>query len=178
MGKGLTKRLTHLLGKAIDEWRMISDCDRILVGVSGGLDSLALFHLLVSLKKKAPVTFDLIPVHIDAGFENSFAEDLACYINDRYRDAHSGLVIEKTDFGYQAHAEKNRENPCFLCSRLRRKRLFELAKENNCKKVALGHNKDDLIETLFINIFYAGKIGTMKPNQSLQIRTCLLTQEV
>ena len=166
MGKGLTKRLTHLLGKAISEWRMIKDGDRILVGISGGLDSLALFHLLVGLKKKAPVSFDLIPVHIDAGFENSFTGDLQDFVNNRYEGAHQGLVVEKTDYGLRAHADENKENPCFLCSRLRRKRLFELARDNNCRTVALGHNKDDLIETLFINIFYAGKIGTMKPNQS------------
>ncbi len=166
MGKGLTKRLTHLLGKAVGEWQMIENGDRILVGISGGLDSLALFHLLVSLKKKAPVAFDLIPAHIDPGFDNSFVKELDYYINGRYKEAHQGLVVEKTDYGLLAHTAENRENPCFLCSRLRRKRLFELAKENNCRKVALGHNKDDLIETLFINIFYAGKIGTMKPNQS------------
>jgi len=63
-------------------------------------------------------------------------------------------------------SEKNKENPCFLCSRLRRKRLFEIAQELGCKKIALGHNKDDIIETFFINMFYAGKLGTMKPGQS------------
>lgn len=166
MGKGLTKRLMHLLGKAIHDWRMIENNDRILVGISGGKDSLALFHLLVSLKIKAPVAFELIPVYIDPGFDNSFAKKLDSYINERYKDFHQGLVVENTDYGQVAHSDKNKENPCFLCSRLRRKRLFELAREHDCKKLAIGHNKDDLIETLFINIFYAGKIGTMKPNQS------------
>jgi tRNA 2-thiocytidine biosynthesis protein TtcA len=166
LGKGLTKRLMHLLGKAIHDWRMIENNDRILVGISGGKDSLALFHLLVSLKIKAPVAFELIPVYIDPGFDNSFAKKLDSYINERYKDFHQGLVVENTDYGQVAHSDKNKENPCFLCSRLRRKRLFELAREHDCKKLAIGHNKDDLIETLFINIFYAGKIGTMKPNQS------------
>lgn len=166
MGKGLTKRLMHLLGKAIHNWRMIENDDRILVGVSGGKDSLALFHLLVALKKKAPVTFDLVPAYIDPGFDNSFVKELDSYINERYKGVHQGLVVEETDYGRIAHSDENKENPCFLCSRLRRKRLFELAREHGCKKLALGHNKDDLIETLFINIFYAGKIGTMKPNQS------------
>jgi tRNA 2-thiocytidine biosynthesis protein TtcA len=166
LGKGLTKRLMHLLGKAIHDWRMIENNDRILVGISGGKDSLALFHLLVSLKIKAPVAFELIPVYIDPGFDNSFAKKLDSYINERYKDFHQGLVVENTDYGQLAHSDKNKENPCFLCSRLRRKRLFELAREHDCKKLAIGHNKDDLIETLFINIFYAGRIGTMKPNQS------------
>ena len=166
MGKGLTKRLMHLLGKAVNDWQMIENNDRILVGVSGGKDSLTLFHLLASLKKKAPVTFDIIPAYIDPGFDNSFVKKLDCYINERYKEAHLGLLVEQTDYGHLAHSDENRANPCFLCSRLRRKRLFELAREHDCKKLALGHNKDDLIETLFINIFYAGKIGTMKPNQS------------
>ncbi|PIE62301.1 MAG: tRNA 2-thiocytidine(32) synthetase TtcA [Desulfobacter postgatei] len=166
MAKGLTKRLMHLLGKAVHEWRMIDDNERILVGVSGGKDSLSLFHLLVSLKKKAPVPFELVPVYIDPGFDNSFVQKLGSYINERYKGAHQGMVVEKTDYGAVAHSDENKANPCFLCSRLRRKRLFELAREHDCKKLALGHNKDDLIETLFINIFYAGKIGTMKPRQS------------
>jgi len=166
LGKGLTKRLMHLLGKAIHDWRMIENNDRILVGISGGKDSLALFHLLVSLKKKAPVAFELIPVYIDPGFDNSFVKKLDSYINEKYKKAHQGMVVEKTDYGRLAHSDANKANPCFLCSKLRRKRLFELAREHGCKKIALGHHKDDLIETLFINIFYAGKIGTMKPNQS------------
>lgn len=162
----MTKRLMHLLGKAVHDWRMIENNDRILVGVSGGKDSLSLFHLLVSLKKKAPVAFELIPVYIDPGFDNSLIGELDSYINGRYKAFHQGMVVEKTNYGRVAHSDANKENPCFLCSRLRRKRLFELAREHDCKKLALGHNKDDLIETLFINIFYAGKIGTMKPNQS------------
>jgi len=156
----------HLLGKAVHDWQMIENNDRILVGVSGGKDSLVLFHLLVSLKQKAPVTFELVPVYIDPGFDNSFAEELDSHINERYKQVHQGMVVAKTDYGPLAHSDENRKNPCFLCSRLRRKRLFELAREHGCKKLALGHNKDDLIETLFINIFYAGKIGTMKPSQS------------
>ncbi|WDP88939.1 MAG: tRNA 2-thiocytidine(32) synthetase TtcA [Desulfobacter sp.] len=166
MGKRLDKKLNHSLGKAVHDWQMIENGDRILVGVSGGKDSLSLLHLLASLKKKAPVSFDIIPVHIDPGFEGSFAPALQTYTDTVSRDLYPGLRIEYTDYGLQAHSGKNRENPCFLCSRLRRKRLFELARDHGCKKVALGHNKDDLIETLFINIFYAGKIGTMKPRQS------------
>ena len=145
---------------------MIENNDRILVGVSGGKDSLTLFHLLVSLKRKAPVAFELIPVYIDPGFDNPFVKKLDSYINERYKAFHQGLVVEKTDYGRVAHSDKNQKNPCFLCSRLRRNRLFEFAREYGCNKMALGHNKDDLIETLFINIFYSGKIGTMKPNQS------------
>jgi len=159
---GLKKRIDHAVGKAIHDWDMILENERILVGISGGKDSQAMLNLLFSLKKKAPVHFDILPVYIDAGFEGSFADTLKDYIETAYGE----LKIDYTDYGVIAHSDKNRENPCFLCSYLRRKRLFEIAKETGCQKIALGHNKDDIIETLFINIFYAGKIGTMKPKQS------------
>jgi len=152
----------HGVGKAIHDWGMIEDQDRILVGLSGGKDSLTLLQFLFSLQKRAPVTFDIIPVHVDPGFEDSFVKELDDYVGTNFYP----LRIEYTDFGVRAHSKENRENPCFLCARLRRNRLFEIAKELNCKKIALGHNKDDIIETLFINMFYAGKIGTMKPRQS------------
>ncbi|MDD9304239.1 MAG: tRNA 2-thiocytidine(32) synthetase TtcA [Desulfobacter sp.] len=162
MGRGLQKKVNRGFGKAVHDWKMIADQDRILVGVSGGKDSLILLHLLASLKKKAPVEFELFPVHIDPGFKDCFAPDLKRYVNSLDLPLH----IEYTDYGVLAHSDKNRENPCFLCSHLRRKCLFELSRTHQCGKIALGHNKDDLIETLFINIFYAGKIGTMKPKQS------------
>lgn len=141
---------------------MIQENDRILVGFSGGKDSQALLNLLFSLQKKAPVKFELLPVHIDAGFEGSISQMLDQFVRKNYGE----LKTEYTDFGVVAHSAENLENPCFLCSRLRRNRLFKMARENGCRKIALGHNKDDIIETLFINIFYAGKIGTMKPRQS------------
>lgn len=150
------------MGKAIHDYSMILDKDNILVGVSGGKDSLALLNILFSFQKKAPVEFTVFPVYIDLGFENSFAKELEAYINKHY----GALRIEYTDYGVYAHSKRNRENPCFLCSRLRRKRLFEIAQELGCKKIALGHNKDDIIETFFINMLYAGKLGTMKPGQS------------
>jgi tRNA 2-thiocytidine biosynthesis protein TtcA len=154
--------MNHALGKAIHDWDMIRENDRILVGLSGGKDSQVLLNRLYSLQKRAPVSFELVPVHIDVGFEGSFSKELAAFINKKY----GPLQIEYTQYGVLAHSDKNLENPCFLCSRLRRTRLFELAREHECKKIALGHNKDDIIETLFINIFYAGKIGTMKPRQA------------
>ena len=91
---------------------MISDNDRILVGLSGGKDSQVLLELLFSLKKKAPVHFELISVHIDPGFDNSFAPDLKQYVQQHY----GPLRVEYTDHGVTAHLPENRENPCFLCS--------------------------------------------------------------
>ncbi len=150
------------MGKAIFDWNMILDNEKILVGVSGGKDSQVLLNLLFALKKKAPVAFEILPVHIDAGFSGSFAEELGRYVDNTY----CRLEIEYKEYGILAHSHDNVENSCFLCSRMRRNRLFEIAKEQGCKKIALGHNKDDIIETLFINMFYAGKIAAMKPRQS------------
>jgi tRNA 2-thiocytidine biosynthesis protein TtcA len=162
LSKGLKKKINHEIGKALNDWEMIQKKDRILVALSGGLDSQALLDRLFAFQKRAPVDFELFPVHIDAGFEGSSSTALTHFVGQAY----GPLRIEHTDFGVTAHSKENTENPCFLCARLRRKRLFEIARELDCKKIAFGHNKDDIIETLFINIFYAGKIGTMKPKQS------------
>jgi tRNA 2-thiocytidine biosynthesis protein TtcA len=158
----LKKKINRAVGKAVNDYSMISDNDKILVGISGGKDSQTLLNILYSFQKKAPVNFDILPVYLDPGFESSFAEKLDKYTRENFGQ----VIVEYTDHGIVAHSEQNRKNPCFLCSRFRRKRLFEIAAENGCKKVALGHNKDDLIETFFINIFYAGKIATMIPKQS------------
>ena len=115
----------------------------------------------VSSSKYKPVNFELFPVHIDPGFEGGFSEALNTY------SARFGfpLRVEHTDYGVLGHSAINRENPCFLCAHLRRKRLFEIADELACNKLALGHNKDDIIETLFLNICYSGEISTMVPFQ-------------
>jgi tRNA 2-thiocytidine biosynthesis protein TtcA len=155
------KYLNRVLGSALHAYDMIQDGDRIVVGLSGGKDSWGLLWLLSERRRRVPVHYDLFPVHIDPGFEHGPAELIAQY------SGQIGLAarIEHTDYGVLAHSPANRENPCFLCSRLRRQRLFEIAEELNCNKVALGHTKDDMIETLFLNLFYAGEMSTMLPCQ-------------
>jgi len=150
------------MGKALHCYQMISDGDRIIVGVSGGADSLTLMWVLTERLKRVPINYELFAVYIDPGYEGSFGESLEWYgskLGFSFR-------AEYTDYGRLAHSSENRENPCFLCSRLRRKRLFEIADELGCNKLALGHNKDDIIETLFMNICYAGEISTMVPSQT------------
>ncbi len=132
------------------------------MGLSGGKDSLALLWLLNERLARAPVDYQVTAIYIDPGFGADTAETLAQYC----QEAGHPLRIEKTDFGIRGHSPENRENPCFLCSRLRRKRLFEVARDLGCRKLALGHNKDDIIETLFLNICYSGEISTMVPSQS------------
>lgn len=133
-----------------------------MVGLSGGKDSLTLMWILKERLTRIPLHYDLFAVYIDPGFKGGFASTL-----EKYCEA-SGykLRVEYTNYGIVGHSKENRENPCFLCSRLRRKRLFEIADEMGCNKLALGHTKDDIIETLFLNICYAGEISTMVPSQT------------
>ena len=155
------KALNSLVGKAIHRYGMIEDGERIAVGLSGGKDSMTLLWALAERRKRVPVNYDLFPIYVDPGFPGSFAEELA----DACRPMGFDLEVDETDHGPVAHSDLNRENPCFLCARLRRKRLFQIADNLGCRKLALGHNKDDIIETLFLNICYAGEISTMVPSQ-------------
>jgi len=162
MKKGyLYKYINHLIGKAIIRYRMIENGDRILVAVSGGKDSLTLLWFLRERLKWIPLKYELVALHIDLGFGVSTAN----IMDNFFRENNFEHRIIKTDIGPTAHSEKNRENPCFLCSRMRRKLIFEMAKELNCKKIAFGHHRDDVIETLFINILYGASISTMLPVQ-------------
>lgn len=155
------KLLNRALGKAIHTYGMIEDGDRIAVGLSGGKDSWALLWLLAERQRRVPIDYSLHPIYIDPGFGGETADGMVAFVEQMGLTVH----VEHTDDGLVAHGPTNRENPCFLCSRLRRKRLFEIADSLQCKKLALGHNKDDLIETLFINLFYAGQMSTMMPYQ-------------
>lgn len=149
------------MGKALHKYDMISDGDRIVVGLSGGKDSLTLMWTLIERLARIPICYTLFAVYIDPGFDNGFSEELHNFCAQQGFD----LRVEHTDYGILAHSSENRENPCFLCSRRRRQRLFEIADELNCTKLALGHHKDDIIETLFLNLCYAGEISTMHPCQ-------------
>ncbi|MFP4444713.1 MAG: ATP-binding protein [Desulfosudaceae bacterium] len=159
MHNGRYKRINQAIGKAIHRYDMIADGDRICVGVSGGKDSLTLLWFLQERLARIPIHYALFPCYVDPGFSNGFATPLADYC----RQQGWPLRVEDSDCGPVAHSSSNRENPCFLCSRLRRKRLFEVAAELGCNKLALGHNKDDIIESLFLNMCYAGEISTMLP---------------
>jgi len=151
---------------AANDFRMIQPGDRILVGISGGVDSFVLLKLLSGRKIYLPQDISLIAVHIDLGFygENPpYLEKLTSYFETNGYEYH----IEHTRIGTYAHSKKNRKKPCFLCSRFRRQRMLELADRFHCQKIALGHHKDDVIETLMINILFGRQISTMMPNQEL-----------
>ncbi|WP_300670476.1 ATP-binding protein [Desulfoluna sp.] len=157
------KRINRAMGQAIHQYDMIRDGDRIALGLSGGKDSLTLLTMLVERLRRIPVTYSIHPIYIDPGFDGSFADELAAYCEG----LGLSLTCERTNHGPEAHKDGQTVNPCFICSRLRRKRLFELSAELRCRTLALGHNKDDVIETVLINMFYAGQISTMMPHQSM-----------
>jgi len=119
--------------------------------------------LLNERRTRIPIDYHLLAVYVDLGFPDGFGAALKSYADT----CGYTMRIAYTDYGIVSHGPENRENPCFLCSRLRRKRLFEIAAETGCNKIALGHNKDDIIETVFINMCYAGEISTMVPRQSI-----------
>lgn len=162
-----TKLFLHLkkwLEKAVVDYGMIEEGDRVLVGVSGGADSMVLLDLLNTPMLFVP-SFSLAAVHIDMGFDPSYQ----CHdaLQGHFREGGYDHAIEKSDIGTLSHSDFNKKNPCFLCSRLRRKRIFEIAAEKGCNKIALAHHRDDIIETLLINMFYGREISTMMPNQSI-----------
>lgn len=156
------QHLKREIGRAISRYDMLQDGDRVAVGLSGGKDSLTLLWFLHERLARIPIGYELVAIFLDPGFEGGFSAALEAFCGHNGYD----LRVEHTDFGVRAHGPANRENPCFLCSRLRRRRLFEMAEELNCNKVALGHNKDDFIETLFMNMCYAGELSTMLPYQT------------
>jgi tRNA 2-thiocytidine biosynthesis protein TtcA len=156
----IEREVRRLVGKAISRYDLIHDGDRIAVAVSGGKDSLLLLWLLRERLQRIPIRYNLIAVHVDPGFDAAADQLEAFFVKEGF--AHH---IIRTDHGLRAHGPENRENPCFLCARLRRATLFRKARELDCRKIALGHNQDDLIETLFINICYGGQVATMVPKQ-------------
>lgn len=157
----VTKEMNRLMGKAIHSRNMIGEGDHIMAAVSGGKDSLSMVWLLRERIARVPISYRVTAVHVDPGFGADSAGQMERFFSDHgfeYR-------VLRSDFGPLAHSPENRENPCFLCSRLRRKTLFSLASEMGCNKIAFGHHKDDIIETFFLNVFYGASISTMLPVQ-------------
>jgi tRNA 2-thiocytidine biosynthesis protein TtcA len=159
----VAKEMKRFMGKAIHSRKMIRDGDHVMVAVSGGKDSLALLWLLRERIKRIPIEYRLTAVHVDPGF----GADSAARMESFFLEQRFEYRIIRSNIGPRAHGPENRENPCFLCSRLRRKLLFELAAELGCNRIALGHHKDDFIETFFLNVFYGASISTMQPVQEL-----------
>ena len=152
------KSLLSKLNKAIKDYALIDDGDKILIGLSGGKDSLALVELLGERAKVFAPRFSLVAAHISV--ENIPYQSDLTYLSD-FAESHGvPFVHQVTSFDATSDTRKS---PCFLCSWNRRKALFELAKAHGCNKIALGHHQDDMLETLLMNQIFQGSYGTMPP---------------
>jgi len=152
--------ISKRVGKAITEYKMIEDGDRIAVAVSGGKDSLTLLRVLHDRRSFVPIKYDLLAVHIDSGYPKSCAKPLEKY----FKKLGVAYHIVKTD---ELRKTKPKDINCFWCSWNRRKALFTVANRFGCQKVALGHHKDDIIETVLLNLFFQGEISAMAALQQL-----------
>jgi len=159
----IPKQLNHLVGRAMHLYRMLADGDRVMIAVSGGIDSLVLSWLLKEWRHKAPICYDLLAVHLDMGFGGA-EYDL---VREQIRRIDLPMLMERTDFGHKALTAENGKSGCYHCARQRRNRLFSLAKEHHCNKLAFGHHQEDIIETFFLNLFYGGNLSAMAPRQEL-----------
>ncbi|WP_406031019.1 tRNA 2-thiocytidine(32) synthetase TtcA [Succinivibrio sp.] len=156
----LFKRLRRKVGHAIGDYGMIEENDKILVCMSGGKDSYVLLDMLLSLKRSAPINFELIPVHIDSNFPNAPEYLLEDHLKKVGLEYH---FLKRPVYDICKEKIADGIPYCSLCSRLRRGYLYSFAREIGANKVALGHHKDDCLATFFLNIFYSGMMKAMPP---------------
>jgi tRNA 2-thiocytidine biosynthesis protein TtcA len=154
------RKLKSAAGKAIGDYDLIQEGDRIAVGVSGGKDSYSLLHLLDELRRRSPVKYDLLAVNIDSGYPGYRAD----IVEEHLRENGFAYRMEKTDH-YDIIREKRRPGSsyCSICARLKRGVLYTIAREEGCNKLALGHHLDDFAETLLLNQFFVGSLKAMAP---------------
>lgn len=156
----LQKRLRRNVGKAVADYRMIEEGDRIMVCLSGGKDSYAMLDILMNLQKNAPIQFELVAVNLDQkqpGFPEQVLPNYLDTLNVEYH------ILEKDTYSIVTSKIPEGKTYCSLCSRLRRGTLYGFAEQIGATKVALGHHRDDIVETLFLNMFYQGKLKAMPP---------------
>lgn len=158
-GKNFKKSIWTPIGKAAYQYNMIEAGDRIAVGISGGKDSLTVLNALIRIKLISNLNFEIIPIHIQPNTDKNSYEKISEYC----RSLGLELKIIHTNLEEILFGEEKVKNPCFLCGRIRRGILYKFMLKEKINKLALGHHKDDIIETFLMNVFYQGNMKMMKP---------------
>lgn len=164
------KRMLSFVRRAVDDYEMIDDGDKIAVGVSGGKDSLALLATLAEMRRFYPKKYDIVAVTVDMGFDGADFSDIQKFCDSlgvKY-------VVESTQIAKIIFDVRQESNPCSLCAKMRRGSLHAAAVREGCNKVALGHHYDDAIETFMMNLFFEGRLGCFSPKSYLSNRKITL----
>lgn len=173
------KRILSFTRRAVDDYEMIEDGDRIGVGISGGKDSLTLLFALAELRRFYPKKFELVAISVDMGFEGVDFTPIA----ELCRELDVPFVVVPTQISRIVFDVRKEKNPCGLCAKMRRGALHDECKRQGCNKLALGHHFDDVVETFMLNLFYEGRLGSFSPVTYLSrkdltmIRPLLYAQE-